>query len=74
MGAPRFFRGRRFLVETSKVEQVTVVSEDGSSVVPVLNAALFPGTTYTDRGMHDFDLFPLNSVPLKRNNTIIQRQ
>ena len=29
MGAPRFFRGRRFLVETSKVEQVTVVSEDG---------------------------------------------
>ena len=29
MGAPRFFRGRTFLVETSKVEQVTVVSEDG---------------------------------------------
>ena len=29
MGAPRFFRGRRFLVEISKVEQVTVVSEDG---------------------------------------------
>ena len=28
MGAPRFFRGRRFPVETSKVEQVTVVSED----------------------------------------------
>ena len=29
MGAPRFLRGRRFLVETFKVEQGTVVSEDG---------------------------------------------
>ena len=26
-------------------------------------AALFPGTTYTDRGHHDFDSFPLGSVP-----------
>ena len=26
-------------------------------------AALFPGTTYTDRGCHDFDSFPLASVP-----------
>jgi len=24
-------------------------------------AALFPGTTYTDRGMHDFDSFPLRT-------------
>ena len=30
-------------------------------------AALFPGTTYTDRGRHDFDSFPLASVPRKRN-------
>ena len=30
-------------------------------------AALFPGTTYTDRGRHDFDSFPLRSVPHKRN-------
>ena len=29
-------------------------------------AALFPGTTYTDRGRHDFDSFPLRSVPRKR--------
>ena len=28
-------------------------------------AALFPGTTYTDRGRHDFDSFPLGSVPRK---------
>ncbi|MBR6086423.1 MAG: hypothetical protein IKP84_00795 [Prevotella sp.] len=28
-------------------------------------AALFPGTTYTDRGRHDFDSFPLGSVPCK---------
>ena len=33
-------------------------------------ATLFPGTTYTDRGRHDFDSFPLRSVPRKRNNTI----
>ena len=26
-------------------------------------AALFPGTTYTDRGRHDFGSFPLSSVP-----------
>jgi hypothetical protein len=30
-------------------------------------AALFPGTTYTDRGLHDFDSFPLSSVPRKCN-------
>ena len=29
-------------------------------------SALFPGTTYTDRGCHDFDSFPLSSVPHKR--------
>ena len=29
-------------------------------------AVLFPGTTYTDRGQHDFDSFPLRSVPRKR--------
>jgi len=29
-------------------------------------AALFPGTTYADRGRHDFDSFPLGSVPRKR--------
>ena len=28
-------------------------------------AALFPGITYTDRGRHDFDSFPLRSVPRK---------
>lgn len=28
-------------------------------------AVLFPGTTYTDRGQHDFDSFPLRSVPRK---------
>ena len=37
-------------------------------------AALFPGTTYTDRGRHDFDSFLLGSVPRKRNSTILQRQ
>ena len=30
-------------------------------------AALFPGTAYTDRGHHDFDSFPLGSVPRKDN-------
>ena len=30
-------------------------------------AALFPSTTYTDRGHHDFDSFPLGSVPRKDN-------
>ena len=34
-------------------------------------AALFPGTKYTDRGLHDFDSFPLGSVPRKHNNTIL---
>ena len=34
-------------------------------------AALFPGTTYTDRGLHDFDSFPLGSVPRKRDNTLL---
>ena len=29
--------------------------------------ALFPSTTYTDRGYHDFDSFPLRSVSRKRN-------
>ena len=33
--------------------------------------ALFPGTTYTDRGCHDFDSFPLSSVPRKRDNTLL---
>ena len=33
--------------------------------------ALFPGTTYTDRGCHDFDSFPLGSVPRKRDNTLL---
>ena len=28
-------------------------------------AALFPDTAYTDRGRHDFDSFPLGSVPCK---------
>ena len=37
-------------------------------------ATLFPGTTYTDRGWHDFDSFLLGSVPRKRNSTILQRQ
>ena len=30
-------------------------------------AALFSGTAYTDRGHHDFDSFPLGSVPRKDN-------
>ncbi|MCR5239500.1 MAG: hypothetical protein K6E15_04945 [Prevotella sp.] len=30
-------------------------------------AALFPATAYTDRGHHDFDSFPLGSVPRKDN-------
>ena len=34
-------------------------------------ATLFPGTTYTDRGCHDFDSFPLSSVPRKRDNTLL---
>ena len=29
-------------------------------------AALFPGTTYTDRGRHDFDSFPLRGVVEKK--------
>ena len=33
-------------------------------------AALFPGTTYTDRGLHDFDSFPLGSVPRKGNKQV----
>ena len=33
-------------------------------------AALFPGTTYTDRGHHDFDSFPLGSVPRKDNKQV----
>ena len=33
-------------------------------------AALFPGTTYTDRGCHDFDSFPLGSVPHKSKNSL----
>ncbi|MGX8696427.1 MAG: hypothetical protein ACSW8D_08585 [Prevotella sp.] len=33
-------------------------------------AALFPGTTYTDRGCHDFDSFPLSSVPRKGNKQV----
>jgi hypothetical protein len=32
--------------------------------------ALFPGTTYTDRGRHDFDSFPLGSVPRKGNKQV----
>ena len=31
-------------------------------------AALFPGTAYTDRGRHDFDSFPLGSVPHRRTD------
>jgi len=34
-------------------------------------STLFPGTTCTDRGCHDFDSFPLGSVPRKRNNAIL---
>ena len=33
-------------------------------------AALFPGTTYTDRGHYDFDSFPLGSVPRKDNKQV----
>ena len=33
-------------------------------------AALFPGTIYTDRGRHDFDSFPLGSVPCKDNTQV----
>ena len=33
-------------------------------------ATLFPGTTYTDRGRHDFDSFPLRSVPRKSKITV----
>ena len=33
-------------------------------------AALFPGTAYTDRGHHDFDSFPLGSVPRKDNTQV----
>ena len=33
-------------------------------------AVLFPGTTYTDRGQHDFDSFPLRSVPHKSKITV----
>ena len=47
--------GRRFFVEITDAEQVTVISEDGRP----RNL----GTTYTDRGRHDFDSFPLRSVP-----------
>ena len=36
-------------------------------------AAHFPGTTYTDRGCHDFDSFPLSSVPRKRDNALLLR-
>ena len=30
-------------------------------------SALFPGTAYTDRGRHDFDSFPLGSIPRKKD-------
>ena len=33
-------------------------------------ASLFPGTTYTDRGCHDFDSFPLAGVPRKGNQQV----
>ena len=33
-------------------------------------AALFPGTAYTDRGHHDFDSFPLGSVPRRDNKQV----
>ena len=33
-------------------------------------AALFPGSTYTDRGRHDFDSFPLGNVPRKSKITV----
>lgn len=33
-------------------------------------AVLFPGTTYTDQGRHDFDSFPLRSVPHKSKITV----
>ena len=33
-------------------------------------AALFPGTSYTDRGHHDFDSFPLGSGPRKDNTQV----
>ena len=63
--------GRRFLVDTSEVEQVTVVKRVWPTAIHQELAALFPGTNYTDRGLHDFDSFPLGSVPCKQNNTIL---
>ena len=33
-------------------------------------AALFPDITYTDRGYHDFDSFPLGSVPRKSRSRL----
>ena len=33
-------------------------------------ASLFPATAYTDRGCHDFDSFPLGSVPRKSKITV----
>ena len=43
------------------------VSDRLATVVHQELAALFPGTAYTDRGHHDFDSFPLGSVPRKDN-------
>ena len=59
---------------------VGLSDKDDNSVIALLSAkqpfkfnelaALFPGTAYTDRGHHDFDSFPLGSVPRKDNKQV----
>ena len=51
---------RMRLVQSFKSDRLAIA-------IPQELAALFPGTTYTDRGRHDFDSFPLRSVSRKRN-------
>ena len=43
------------------------VSDRLATVIHQELAALFPGTAFTDRGHHDFDSFPLGSVPRRDN-------
>ena len=78
--------GRRFLVEDSEAEQVMVVSEaDGlpRNVGTKETGGLMLYVSYgerrftlhvfhglADRGRHDFDSFPLGSVPRKDNTQV----
>lgn len=63
----------RFSVHKSTIRMRIAQAFDSDRLTTLIHqelAALFSGTTYTDRGCHDFDSFPLGSVPRKQDNTI----